>query len=94
MTDITIRSNRPADAPQLRRLSQLDSQPVPAGELIVAEIDGELVAALSPATSRTIADPFRHTAEAVDLLRVRAAGVAPDQRKSHRFGIHALPRFA
>jgi hypothetical protein len=94
MSDITIRSSRPADASELRRLAALDSQRLPSGDLLVAEVSGEVVAAYSPKTSSSIADPFRRTADVVDLLRVRAAaGVVPAAPKS-RHGIFALPRTA
>jgi hypothetical protein len=46
---------------------------VPAGDLLVAETDGALVAAYAPATGATIADPFRHTAEVVELLELRGS---------------------
>ncbi len=90
-SDITIRDSRPADTPALRRLAALDSKTVPAGDLIVAEICGEVVAAVSPLTSRTIADPFRRTADVVDLLRVRASGLRPVPAQT-RHGF--LPRTA
>lgn len=70
---ITIRFAYPDDAAALRRLAALDSQPVPPGRLLVAEVAGELWAALSvTAEARAIADPFRHTAELVALLHERA----------------------
>jgi hypothetical protein len=70
MTDITIRSAREADAQALHNLAQLDSSRVPAGDLFVAEMNGRLVAAVSPAG--VIADPFEATADVVALLRVRS----------------------
>ncbi len=75
MTDITIRSARDADAGARARLAALDSSHVPSGDLLVAEVSGELVAAASDAG--VIADPFRPTADVVDLLRLRAAVRAP-----------------
>jgi hypothetical protein len=70
---ITIRFAYPDDAAALRRLATLDSQPLPPGPLRVAEVAGELWAAVSAtAEARTIADPFRHTAELVGLLHERA----------------------
>ena len=55
--------------------AELDSRPVPAGELLVAESDDEMVAALSVETGARVADPFRHTADVVDLLAYRAKGL-------------------
>ncbi len=86
MSDITIRSSRPADASELNRLAALDSQRLPAGDLLVAEVRGEIVAAYDPAAARAIADPFQRTADVVSLLKLRATGAretAPAARRSH-----------
>jgi hypothetical protein len=70
---VVIRAARGSDGPALRRLAELDSREhVPAGELLIAERDDELVAALSVDTGERIADPFRRTADVVDLLAYRA----------------------
>jgi len=69
---ISIRRATPADAAALRRLARLDSATVPAGEVIVADIGGELRAAVGVADGRAIADPFYETAALVGLLTVRA----------------------
>ena len=66
---ITLRSATAADAPILELLAALDSRSVPAGDLVVAEHDGRIVAAVAVATLDAIADPFVRTAHAVDLLR-------------------------
>jgi hypothetical protein len=50
---------------------------VPNGELFVGEVDGRLLAALSIDTGAVIADPFEHTAEVIELLRVHAGAVSP-----------------
>jgi hypothetical protein len=70
---VLIRAARGSDGAALGRLAGLDSARVPAGELIVAETDGTLVAAHSPGARATIADPFRPTADVVRLLEVRGA---------------------
>ena len=72
---VIIRAARGSDGPALRRLAELDSRPVPAGELLVAETGDEMVAALSLETGAGVADPFRHTADVVDLLAYRAKGL-------------------
>jgi hypothetical protein len=70
---VVIRAARGSDGPALRRLAELDSRDqVPAGDLLIAERDDELVAALSVDTGERIADPFRRTADVVDLLAYRA----------------------
>jgi hypothetical protein len=70
---VLIRAARGSDGAALDRLAGLDSARVPVGDLLVAERDGELVAAHAPATGATIADPFRHTAEVVSLLELRGS---------------------
>lgn len=66
---ITIRRATEADAGQVRRLAELDSSDVPAGAAVLAEMHGELVAAVSERDGRAIADPFVPTADVVALLR-------------------------
>jgi hypothetical protein len=73
--DLTIRPARELDAWALDRLAQLDSQRPLAGDVLLAEADGRPVAAVSLADGRATADPFRHTAATVALLRTRAAQV-------------------
>jgi hypothetical protein len=68
----TIRFAYPDDDAALHRLAALDSLPVPAGPLLVAEVGGELWAAVSLRGAAAIADPFHHTAELVALLRERS----------------------
>jgi hypothetical protein len=67
---VVIRAGRDSDADALERLARLDSQRPLEGETLVVEQGGELVAAI--AGDRVIADPFRSTAYAVDLLEARA----------------------
>ncbi len=83
MTDIAIRSSNHHDAPSLRALAQLDSAPdFPLdGDLLVAEMDGRIVAAREVAGGRVIADPFERTAFLVDLLSVRARQLAQPRRR-------------
>ena len=57
---VLIRAARGSDGPALEVLAGLDSAAVPAGSLLIAEADGELVAALGSGGER-IADPFRPT---------------------------------
>jgi hypothetical protein len=70
---VVIRAARGSDGEELRRLAELDSARVPAGEVLIAEAAGAVVAAHSLATGTTIADPFRRTAEVVELLELRGA---------------------
>jgi hypothetical protein len=70
---VLIRAARGSDGVALHRLAALDSAHVPAGDLLIAETDGALVAAHAPATGATIADPFRPTAEVIELLELRGS---------------------
>jgi hypothetical protein len=69
----TIRFSYPDDETALQRLAALDSQPILAAPALVAEVGGELWAAVSlGGEPRAIADPFRPTAELVALLGERS----------------------
>ncbi|MFL5819151.1 MAG: hypothetical protein ACJ76S_00505 [Solirubrobacteraceae bacterium] len=70
---ISIRSAYPDDADALHRLAALDSAPVPESPVLVADVGGELRAALSLSDRTVIADPFVATAHLVVLLEVQAA---------------------
>jgi hypothetical protein len=81
---VTIRYGFPDDAHALGRLATLDCAEVPAGPLLVAEVEGELWVALSLADGTSIGDPFRRTAPLLALLRARAAqlcGPEPARRR-------------
>jgi hypothetical protein len=69
---LTVRPAFPDDAQAVARLAALDSQRVPAGPLLVAEVAGELWAAVALDGAAELGDPFRPTAELVVLLRERA----------------------
>jgi hypothetical protein len=69
---LTLRHATSADIAALTRLAALDSSRVPSGELLVAELDGTIVAALSIDTGAVIADPFEYTASIVESLRAQA----------------------
>jgi hypothetical protein len=69
---VVIRAARGSDGAALRRLAELDSADVPTGDVLIAESGDEVVAALSVDTGARVADPFRRTADVVDLLAYRA----------------------
>ena len=62
--------------------------------MLVAELDGEIVAAVPFEGGRAIADPFLPTAELVELLRTRALGQAVPVRRLPRLRPHLRPRIA
>jgi hypothetical protein len=80
--DIELRMCKPADDPEIDRLAALSEVPVPYGRLVVALLDGKLVAALPLNGDPVIRDPFMKTDQLVHLLEVRAEqlrGPAPRQ---------------
>jgi len=70
---LTIRTATTADKFAVRRLAVLDSSDPPTGDVLLAEMDGELWAALSVDTGAAVADPFRPSRDLVELLRFRAS---------------------
>ena len=78
---IAIRTARQDDFAGLWQLASLDSSLVPDGPLLVAETEDQIVAALSLATGEAVADPFRRTAEALALMRLRAAQLPRDSAR-------------
>jgi hypothetical protein len=85
MTDrFTIRVAHAGDAAALERLAMLDSKPLPPGRLLVAEVDGELWAAVSLHGAHDVADPFRPSGELVLLLHERARQMAPAPQRRWR----------
>ena len=87
---VTIRRARPADATALLHLAALDEAEPLQGEVLVAEVEGELWAAIDLTDGRRISDPFRAASEARALLELRAAllgtsavTIAPRRRVAH-----------
>jgi hypothetical protein len=72
---ITIRRAGGADLPELDRLAGLDSTRLPGDEYLIAEVDGEVRAAVGVRTGTLVATPFHATADLADLLRLRARRV-------------------
>lgn len=70
---VLMRRAGTGDAARIRELALLDNKRVPAGPFLVAELDGEIVAAVSLSRGTVVADPFRLTGDAVAMLRLRAA---------------------
>jgi hypothetical protein len=68
---ITLRAAGPDDQPALRRLELLADRRLPTTPLLVAESDGELIAAVSCSSGEAVTDPFRATADLLALLRLR-----------------------
>ena len=88
---MTIRSARPEDSTSLADLAALDSaRPLGGDHLLVAQVGGALIAAIDPRTGRAIADPLTPSAQAVDLLRLRAEQMRAAERPA-RYRRRHLP---
>jgi hypothetical protein len=85
---LTLRHAVPADADELGRLAQLDSRRAPRGVVLVAEVGGELWAAISLDDMHAVSDPFRPTGELLALLVARARQL----RRAEHGRRHGLPR--
>lgn len=81
---LVLRLAGPADLDDLVKLAILDSSHLGPGPHLVAEVGGELQAAVSLGDGAAIADPFRPTAGVVALLRARARAQAPEARRRLR----------
>jgi len=76
-TTLTLRRAQPDDDAALDRLAELEEAAPLNGEVLLAERGGAVVAALSPADGRVIADIFVPTAAEVKMLREWTAEVRP-----------------
>jgi hypothetical protein len=70
--DVELRLCRVADDPQLERLAELESRPLPHGRFVVAAVRGRIVAALPLLGGAPLRDPFVRTEHLIRLLEVRA----------------------
>jgi len=69
--EIVLRLCTVHDDPALERLAELEGRLLPAGRFLVAEANGELVAAQALAGGAPFTDPFRATAHVLPLMRLR-----------------------
>jgi hypothetical protein len=88
---VTIRLSTAEDRDAILRLAALDGRQAPAGEMLLATVDGDLRAALPLAGGEAVADPFHPTAALVELLRVRDALLQGlDAGRSQGLGVRLL----
>ena len=95
LDDVSIRRLDADDAGEVDRVAGRDSRPRPTGDLLGAEIDGRLVAAISIESGEVIADPFTRTDAARSLLVLRAGQLRDSRARGHgghvrRHGLRAL----
>ena len=74
---ITIRAAAAPDAAAIARLGVLDGHRLPAGEQLVAEAGGRILAAAEITSGTTVADPFEPTAGVARLVAMRAEQLRP-----------------
>ena len=84
---VTIRSACADDEAALRRLADLDSTRVPDGPVLMAEIDGAPVAAISVLSGESFADPFVPTLELRRLLELRASQLHLSSERPRQSGL-------
>jgi hypothetical protein len=85
---VVIRFARPDDAAELEQLGRMDAdrrtgerlarlaESPTDGRVLVAEVEGDLIAALVSEDGDVVADPFRPSADIVELLRTRDGQLA------------------
>jgi hypothetical protein len=79
--EIVIRTAGEKDNTAIERLSQLEGRRLD-GRMLVAELGGQVRAAVAIGSGAVLADPFRHTAQLVELLersRAHLNGVGGDR---------------
>jgi hypothetical protein len=95
--DLVIRRAGPADAAAIARLAQLDDAPPPgpADTFLLAEVGGELWAAVAVDGAPAIADPFRPSAAVAELLVAWSGqAAATNGRRGRLAALAALARGA
>ena len=81
---IALRLAHADEQGEISRLAGLHEAPAPSGEVLLGLVDGTPVAALSLTDGRVVADPFAHSGEVVELLRVRADRLGAPRRRTTR----------
>ena len=81
---ITLRAAHAGDAASLADLAAMEEAAPLAGEQLVAEIDGIVIAAVSMRDGRALADPFRPTAAVVAMLGQRRRQLIDVRRPARR----------
>lgn len=74
---VVIRIADQSDDAAIQCLAELDSALPFSGAALIAELDERVVAGVSLADGREVADPFVPTSEILELLRIRARQLKP-----------------
>jgi hypothetical protein len=80
---VTLRFGSLSDQGPLAALAELDSTAPLEQPVLLAEVDGQLRAALALTGGVVVADPFYPTADLIDLLRARARQLEATTRSRH-----------
>jgi len=80
---LTIRLSTDSDRQRIERLAELDSRRAPHGDVLIAELDGRLIAAVGM-DGTAVADPFQRSGAVVRLLRDQLDG-KPRRRRRRPF---------
>jgi hypothetical protein len=92
---ILIRYSRDDDQVALERLAALDSRRLPKGPFVLAEVDGELVAAAPlDLDAEPLSDPFLPTANLRELLKLRARQIRRSQGRTRSGRSKGAPRWS
>jgi hypothetical protein len=76
---VTRRSTE-SDADALRRLAELDRRTPLSGDILIAEKDGDIAAAISLDDGRSVADHVHRIPDAQAVLRIRAHALRAFER--------------
>jgi hypothetical protein len=68
-TGTQLAEARPAGTIAVRGVADMDSSLAPGRDALVGELSGEIVAVITIRDGLVVANPFRETAEVVELLR-------------------------
>jgi hypothetical protein len=90
---VTIKLSTEADGERIRRLAELDSKRPPHGDVLLAEVEGRLLAAIGM-DGTVIADPFERTAPLVKLLRLQLSGRPARTRRGGGWLTRRISRLA
>jgi hypothetical protein len=74
---VVLRRAVSGDALTLARLQQLDNRTLPAGDRVVAQVGGEVVAAAHVPSGVAVADPFVASGPIAELLSRHARTLQP-----------------
>ena len=94
-SSVVMRAARGSDGDALARLAALDSKRAPRGELLVAEVDGAIEAAIQGDDGAVFANPFAPTTGLIALLELRAGRAKRQKARrglAERLGLRPVPR--